>query len=198
MRYGTLDLTVSSPAQTFEEKLTVQDVKDLCRIEVDTEDSLIEGWIPPARNLAEILQGIDLVPKRYDLYLDQFPCSEIELRRPLQSVELIRYTDSSNTNTDLTDEEYFVDTARGIVTPAYGRTWPSFTPRPSSAVLVQFTSGYASDHPFWSNAGSRILQGMKLLISEWYHKRLPEDIGAADLPSGLRNLLCWGNKKRPR
>jgi hypothetical protein len=39
---------------------------------------------------------------------------------------------------------------------------------------------------------------MALLVSEWYHKRIPDNVDADDLPAGLRALLAWGSKKRPR
>lgn len=180
--YGTLTLTESSPAQSFSEPLTLTEVKKYLnlpeRSPVDgDEDLMLEGFIIAAREVAEILYGKDLIPKQYDLYLDYFPC-EIELDGPLTSVDLVRRRDSDGAYTTLAEgTDYIVDLVRGCVVPPYSESWPSFTEWPSGAVLVRFTRGYSSTHPFWSNAGQRILVGMKNLISAWYNNRLPFEIG---------------------
>jgi hypothetical protein len=137
------------------------------------EQAMLETFVIAAREIAEVYQGIELTEKQYDLHLDYFP-SEIELGYPLQSVEVVQYTNSDGTVTTLTQGTgYIVDLARGLVLPPYGESWPSFTPWPSSAVLVRFTRGYPENHPYWSSTGQRILNGMKLLITIWHENRLP-------------------------
>jgi uncharacterized phiE125 gp8 family phage protein len=168
------------------------------KITHDAEDLLIESFIPAARDIAEICQGgVDLIEKQWDLGLDCFPCGGIQLRTPLQSVTKIEYTDKDGVTTQLTQgTDYFVDTVRGLVLPAYGKSWPSFTPQPSSAVLIRFISGYPAEHPFWSNSGRRILQGMIVLCSEWYQHRIPIDVDSDSLPAPIRGLLSFGARER--
>lgn len=101
--YGSLNLTSSSPQQSFTEPLTLAEVKAYLLIPDrspadDAEDDLLEGMITAAREEAETQQGRDLVEKQWDLSLDYFPC-EIRLRAPLQSVDLVKYKNSDGVET---------------------------------------------------------------------------------------------------
>lgn len=202
---ATLKLTVASPAQTFSEPLVVSEVEHfLGLVSLSPDDTertmLLEGLIVSAREMAESFQNRDLIEKQYDLRMSYFPCWHVRLRAPLTSVDLVTYKDSDGTTTTLAENtDYIVDTERdtGVILPPYGNTWPSFTPWPSSAVLVRFTSGYASDDLFWSDAGQRILVGMKLLISDWYQERLPLDLDKDGVPRRIRALLSHGANERP-
>lgn len=201
--YGTLELTVSSPEQNFCEPLSLADVREFLKLPESSpantdEQAMLEGFVIAAREQAEYHQGIDLTQKQYDLYLDCFPC-EIDLGYPLQSVDLFRYTDSDGTVTTMTEGTgYIVDLARGLVMPPYGESWPSVALWPSSAILVRFTRGYPEDHPYWSNAGQRILIGMKMLISGWHEGRFPYREGGApgEYPFAVTSLLSSGARPR--
>ena len=217
--YGTLALTVSSPAQVFVEPLSLADVKAFLNrqnVPADpAEDAMLEGFITAARALAETAQNRVLVPKQYDLTLDHFwdnsldrdnnrrhnwqgdyvVVNEIQLRSPLISVDLVRYRDNLGGYTVLTpDVDYIADTARALVMPPFNQSWPSFTPWPSSAVLVRFTSGMTADDVFWSEAGTVVMNGMKYLISEWFNGRLPFEPAASiqEYPYTVTMLLGHG------
>jgi uncharacterized phiE125 gp8 family phage protein len=178
--YGSLNLTVTSPEQSFTEPITLTEAKQFLNLPDrsptdEAEDAEIEGMITAAREIAETEQGRDLVEKQWDLSLDYFPCV-IELRSPLVSVDLVQYKDSDGNVTALVaDTDYIVDTAKqpGVIMPAYGESWPSFTPWPSSAVTVRHTAGFSATAAFWSDSGARVRIGMKMLISEWWNNRLP-------------------------
>ena len=125
---------------------------------------------------------------------------------PLVSVDLIRYRDSEGEYHDLTaDTDFIVDTSRhpGLVMPAYGESWPSFTCWPSSAVLIRYTAGYAPSDPFWtSGPGARIKQGMLLLISGWYNNKIPyQEFGnqaIQEYPFAVTACLSYGALVRVR
>lgn len=178
----SLRLTETSPAQTFTEVLTRTEAEEhLSLPELTPEDSnrnaLLDDYITAAREQAEILQNRDLVEKQWDLYLDEFPVNEIPLRPDLSSVDLVRYTDADGDSVDLVeDTDYIVDLHKqpGLIMPAYGTVWPSFTPWPSSAVLVRFTDGLSS-----SQVPAIVKGGMLRLISAWYYGRLPFELGAS-------------------
>lgn len=205
--YGTLSLTVSSPAQSFCEPLTLAQVKTALRLPAmrspadDEEDEMLERYIISAREQAELLRNEDVIEKQYDLKLDYFPC-EIELRKPLQSVESIKYKNSDGVTTTLTEgTDYIVDTARGLVMPAYGTSWPSFTPWPSSAVVVTFTAGPSATDIFWSHTGQRVLTGMLKLIESWFDGDLPFQVvpgaqQAVEMPFTVTMLLSAGAQPR--
>src|SRR5690242_11056124 len=91
--YGSLSLTETSPAQSFEEPLTLSEVKSYLKVPErsptdSAEDDELTSLIIAARFQAEVLQGRDLVEKQYDLSHDYWPNYYIELRDPLRSVDL--------------------------------------------------------------------------------------------------------------
>lgn len=210
MSYGSLNLTVTSPIQSLTEVLSSATVKAYLNLPErwppdPAEDAQIAALITAAREQAEILQNRDLVRKQWDLSLDGFPATDyIELRDPLVTVDLFRYRDSDGTYTTLTEGvEYIVDTAKhpGRAVLAYNESWPSFTAWPSSAVLVRFTSGFSLTDPFWSDAGARVKEGMKKLISDWFSNRLPFEIGASaiqEYPYAVTACLSYGAVPRVR
>lgn len=209
--YGSLNLTATSPVQSFTEPLSLAEVKKFLNIPDrspadSAEDDELEMMIGAAREIAETEQGRDLVEKQWDLSLDYFGAHEIELRDPLQSVDLVKYRDSTGTETTLVENtDYIVDAAKhpGRVMPPYGESWPSFTAWPSSAVTVRFTSGYNAAALFWSDSGKRIRQGMLLLVSEWYNNRLPMSYdlsvgGTNQTVDRIMALLRYGSVNRVR
>lgn len=203
--YGHLELTVSSPAQSFCEPLSLDEVRAFLRLPESSpadleEQAMLESFVIAAREMAEYHQGRDLTEKQYDLRLDYFPC-QIELGDQVRSVDLVQYMDSDhNTTTMVEGTDYIVDDVRGLIMPPYGEAWPSVTLWPSSAILVRFTRGYPETHPFWSNAGQRVLQGMKMLIAGWNEGRYPFNPGGmpGEYPYAVTALLSAGAVQRVR
>jgi uncharacterized phiE125 gp8 family phage protein len=207
--FGSLALTESSPPQSFSEILTLAEVKSYLRLPDrspadQAEDDELTSLIVAAREQAEILQGRDLIRKQFDLSLDYWNNYRIELRDPLASVDLFQYKDSTGTVTAMAEgSDFIVDTSRhpGFVSPPYNKTWPTFATWPSSAILIRFTSGYAATSPFWRDAGARVKNGMKLLINNWYHNRLPFEKGVnatAEYPYAVTACLSYGSLVRAR
>lgn len=225
--YGVIELTVSSPAQSFCEPLSLDEVRTFLNVAEtsppDTsQNNMLEGFVIAAREIAEIAQGRELTEKQYDLHLDLLVDAgalstfgfnqdrllwnfgrgnEIELRTPLQSVDLITYKNSDGNTVTLTEgTDYIVDLSRGFILPPYGKTWPFFTAWPSSSILIRFTAGYPETHPFWSNSGQRILVGMKMLIASWFEQRLPFDAVRAivEYPYSVTPLFNFGSVPRVR
>lgn len=199
----SLNLTVTSPPQSLTEPLTVAEVEHFLGLAtLSPEDAdrtaLLEGLIAGGREQAEILQHRQLVEKQWDLGLDYFPSGGIRLLAPLVSVDLVEYRDSGGAWIPLVENtDYIVDLSKhpGVILPPYGKTWPSFTAWPSSAVLVRFTAGMTDSDPFWLDAGQRIKIGMKQLISHWFNGRLPFELGAmvtAEYPYTVTALLSTG------
>jgi uncharacterized phiE125 gp8 family phage protein len=207
--YASLRLTETSPAQTFIEPLTLDLVKDYLKIPPRSpadsfEDDELTTFISAAREQAEILQNRDLVRKQWDLHHDYWPSYRIEMRDPLRSVDLVQYQDSNGDFTTLNENaDYIVDANKGpgVLAPPYNATWPTFTPWPSSSILIRFTSGYSGDDPFWNGAGARIKTGMLMLISAWYNNRLPFEKGAdptQEYPYAVTSCLSYGALIRAR
>src|SRR4051794_35468071 len=158
--YGSLSLTETSPPQSFDEPFTPSEVASFLKLperspDDEDETALLIDLISAARTQAELMQGRDLVRKQWDLSFDYWLGYRMELRDPLISVDLVRYRDSGGAYAALGENvDYIVDNARcpGVIAPMYNKTWPVFTPWPSSALLIRFTSGYDSTSAFWSDA----------------------------------------------
>ncbi len=202
--YGTLRLTVADPVQTFVEPMSLTDVKNYLRLDntFTLDDIMLGVMISAAREQAEILQNRDLVKKQWDLSYDYWPAYRLRLRAPCVSVDLMQYTDLTGAVTAMAlTTDYVIDLKKepGVITPPWNRSWPAFTPFPSSSILVRFTSGYAADDPFWVGSGARIKIGMLMLISSWYENRLPFTPGAsadAELPFAVTSCLNYGALER--
>ncbi len=163
-----LKLTVTSPPQTFTEPFGVSEAKSWNEIpDTDsTRDFDLATCVTAAREVAELRQGRDLVRKQYDLHMDWIPC-RIETRDNLSSVDLFTYRQSDGqTITMVQNTDFIVDTVQNLVLPPYGVSFPSFTPWPSSAVLLRYT--VAPPTP-----DQQVLMGMRFLISMWFNNRIP-------------------------
>lgn len=168
-------LTVTSPAQTFSEPLTLSEARDFCEIpEADTtRDTLLSAYIVAAREVAEIRQGRDLVAKQWDLSMNYLPGAFIQLRENASSVDLFRYRDSDGAYTTLVENtDFLFDTSAFLLTPPYNENWPDFTPWPSSAVLIRHTVTPPG-------VSEMVKMGMRYLISQWYINRIPAELGAS-------------------
>lgn len=207
--FATLNLTNSSPQQSFTEPLDPDLVKNYLKIPLrdpadDAEDDQIAMFISAAREQAEIFQNRDLVRKQWDLSMDYWPSYRLEMRTPTISVDLLRYKDSNGALTTMVENtDYIVDVAKqpAVVAPPYNGTWPTFTPWPSSSILLRFTSGYSSTDPFWNGPGARIKNGMLQLISAWFNNKLPFDKGIAaanEYPYTVTSCLNYGAQQRAR
>jgi uncharacterized phiE125 gp8 family phage protein len=187
-RHGSIVLTVTSPAQSFVEPITLSEAKAFLRLPEYSPtdaaaDAMVSDFITAAREQAEMYQGRDLVEKQWDLSLDYFHGWEIRLREPLKSVDLITYKDSDGATHALAEgTDYIVDLARALIMPPYGETWPAFVAWPSSAVTIRFTTTAVA-------VTQSVLVGMRLLIMGWHSGQVPKEQAAF---AAQHMLGSWG------
>lgn len=128
------------------EPVSLAELKTHLRLGSDTtEDSLLDDLLRSAREWCEGYTGRALGGQTLELLLDAFPESEIVLPcPPLVSVTSIKYKDSAGTETTVSTSDYIVDadSVLGRVVPAYGVSWPTFTPYPVNPIRIRFTCGY--------------------------------------------------------
>lgn len=178
------------------EPVTVDEIKVHCRIDSDDEDVAIAQMIVAARKFAETKLNRQLCTATWRLYMDSFPCWQIDVPLPpLVSVTTLTYTDAVGTTTTLTENTHFIKdiySEPGRITPAYGLTWPSARCVMNSVALT-FVAGYGDP----DDVPESIRYGIKLLVAEMYDKREPTVTGAviAQVP-GIEHLLMsesWGS-----
>ena len=200
--YGSMELTETSPAQSWTEPLTLSEVLSYLHLPATTtEGETIQMFISAARECGEIAQNRDLVRKQWDLSHDYWPGPCIEMRTPLVSVDLVRYRDNNGNYATLAPgTDYIVDASKkpGIITPPWAKPWPIYTPYASSSLLVRFTSGLDINSAFWNDAGARVKIGMKYLISQWFSNRIPFGAKVEEMPYAITSMLGWGAVPRAR
>ena len=205
--YASQTLTESSPPQSFTEPLDLDTVKAYLKISArspadSAEDALIEMLISAARATVEREQERELIQRQWDLRFDYWPSNRIEIGKPLLSVDLMEYIDSNGQVWPMIlNQDFLVDTNKqpGVITPPYNRTWPSFTPWPSSSILIRATTGYPANHAWWEGEiGRQVRLGMLILASEWFNNRLPYDTPVTGYPYPLQILINGGGLVRAR
>jgi len=140
------------------------------------EDAMLQDFVTAARAWCEQHLSRALATQTLEAYPETFPSAGyiggysmqgIKLpMAPLQSVTSIKYKDSAGTETTLAASAYIVDTDSdpGVVIPAYGTYWPSFTPYPVNPVKVRYVAGYTT-------APKPIKNAIKMLAGIMYRSR---------------------------
>lgn len=162
------------------EPVSVAEFKEHANIVgTDNDAVLIPIYITAARKHLEWRTGRTIHQTTYDLFLDDWPDEDpyIELPRatPLVSVTTITYKDSAGTVNTWSSSLYVADTdsVPGRIYPAYGETWPSFTPYPASPIKVRYVAGIATASPI-VQAASDIKLATMLLVAAAFENREPE------------------------
>lgn len=128
--------------------LPLDEIKHHCRITADDLDQQLTGLAEAAAEWIETYTGRVPRSRVYDLVLDRFPSSRIELpRAPLVSVTAASctYVTDGGTVTQIPTTVYVTDTESlpGSVYLGYAQFWPLARYQPR-AVRVRFTAGYAT------------------------------------------------------
>jgi len=127
--------------------LTLAQVKEHLRVDVDDEDTLIAALLDAAIESAEHATSRALMPQTWELALDAFPAAFELTRVPVSSIVSLKYVDTTGSLIQLASNAYVLDNASdhsfAYVVPAYGTTWPE-TLDQVNAVTLRYTAGYDS------------------------------------------------------
>jgi uncharacterized phiE125 gp8 family phage protein len=154
--------------------VTVNEVARALKLGTLTDDDELElnDLIPVAVDMVERDSQRALARQTWALYMDEFPCEEIELRKPpVISVSSVTYTDldgdSQTVSASLYDTDLKSSPAR--IWPAASSTgWPTAKEMPN-AVTVTFVAGYPASVP-------RVAyQAIMLAMDALYNKRCVGD-----------------------
>lgn len=153
-----------------EEPVSLAQAKRFLRVQHDLDDADITGLIEDARERAERVTGRQLVTATWAMYLDRLPC-EIRVPYPrLQAVSSIQYVDQDGDTQTLAASLYDVDTASepGVISRAYGASWPVVKSSTPNVVTIAFTAGYGSAGSVPAGLKQRILNA----VAHCYTKRV--------------------------
>ena len=133
--------------QPTAEPVSIADAKIALRVLHDDEDDRIGQLIKAAREFAEAYCNIYIMTTVVELSLDKWPSASFGLSTwPLQSIDSIKYDDTSSPSVETTltvNTDYYADvtTQDGRVTTITG--WPSIAVKPNP-IRIRMTAGYLS------------------------------------------------------
>lgn len=157
---------------TGEEPVSLTEAKAHLRVDISTDDTLIQSLIVAAREYCEGFQNRTYISTSKELWLDAFPSKDfIEIPLPpLASISSVKYYDTSNVEATMSSGDYFVDTKSepGRVCLGYGKSWPSTTLRSYNGVCITFVAGYGATA---ASTPQKVKQAMLLLIGDYYSTR---------------------------
>lgn len=137
---------ITAPTTT---PISLAEVRSHMKIDSAAENVRLERLINAVTGLFDGeygLLGRALVSQTWDLYLDTFPASEIEIPLPpLISITSVKYDDVSGVEQTVSSANYYVDTVSqpGWIVPVSSFSWPS-TLDAINAVRVRFVAGYST------------------------------------------------------
>jgi uncharacterized phiE125 gp8 family phage protein len=181
------------------EALTLDEVKQQCRMEPDDNDDkvFLERCIKAARQMVEGPEGagLGIMAALWQLTLDCFP-TEIRIPMgPVLKIESITYIDPAGAEQTL--PAAFYHWRKGFlearIQPASGSWWPA-TRDQLGAVTVTFTAGYPGtekEPPDPSMVPESLHVAMLMLIAHWNDNRETSIIGEvpADVQFGFDAIL---------
>lgn len=179
--------------------VTVEQVKQQARIDVDAENAFIKELIERAVEYCqnEILGNRQFLTATWDQPLTSWPCGNMTLPRPpLQSVTSITYYDADGDSQTLATTYYEVRKPwklPGYIHRAPNQTWPTLQSDREFPITVRFVAGFASA----SSVPADWKHAVLLLVSHWFeHREAVSDTEKYTVPLGIESLLAnagWGS-----
>jgi uncharacterized phiE125 gp8 family phage protein len=154
------------------EPVSIAEAKLQCRISIDDDDDALLGYTIAAREHCEKVCGRAFITQEWDFWLPGWPATN-RIRipfAPLQSVEYLQYTDSSETANVVDPSIYVVQpgTTPGELVLRFAQIWPPTVMSPSWPINVRFKAGYSDDA---SKVPQSIKQAILMLTAHWYENR---------------------------
>jgi len=152
-----------------EEPVSVADLRQQVSIDHTEDDLWLREMGKAARQLVEQHIERQLLTATYTLTLDAFP-DVIELNRPpVQSITSLKYYDTDDTLTTLTENTDFVSdiiSEPARLVPVVGTSWPATRIKPNAVTAVFVCGETTAD-----NVSPRAKLAIKMLVSHWYDQR---------------------------
>lgn len=181
--------------------VTLTEVKNHCRVDIEDDDQYIIGLIGSASTWAEEQIDATLTTTTYEARYDDFPTWEIVLPRPPsqpQNVEVTYLSAETGQNVTITSSSgafrYDPYSVPGRIYPNYTGSWPAARGDENS-VAVRWTAGFGGP----TDVPPDIKHLIIMLAGHWYESREPvtygQGISAMDIPYTVATLLAssrWG------
>lgn len=171
-----------------QEPVSLAEFKDHVYDLSDDQNTSINQYIAAARRYVERQTETQLVTATWRLFLDRFPCGDVEIRKsPVQSITSIGYTDqngaSQTWSASLYDTDLVSNPAR--VRPAYSQIYPPTRYGIPNAVSVTFVAGQAVE-----DVDPLAKQAILLLAAHYFeHREAVSPTSMSTVPMAVENLI---------
>ena len=181
MRFATKLKT--APA---EEPITVGEARDYAKVEIDTDDVVIDDLIKSSRLWAENYTRRAFINQTLTMKIDWCFPEVIELPvGPVQSVTAAAFTyvDSDGVDTQVPTTVYTTDTTSdpGRIYLAYNQVWPTNRIQ-RNAITLDFVAGYGIKP---NNVPSDIRQAILMMTTYHYETRQPHLLAIGGVPVNM-------------
>lgn len=138
--------TLKTITEPTVEPVTLDELKDVLRIDGTDDDKRLYGLIKTARSFAEQFCNLRLMTQTVELIYDRWPSDTFELDVwPIQSVDSVKYDDTASPQVQQTlvvDDDYIVEieSYNGRITSLGG--WPSVS-TDFHSIRIRMTVGYS-------------------------------------------------------
>jgi len=175
------------------EPVTTAEQKSHMRVDISTDDTLIENLVKSARIIIEKLTGLKLISQVWKLVLDEFPSEDyIELPYwPVISVDEIKTIDVDETEAVFSSDNYVTDliSIPATITLKDDQEWtdPAAGYQVVNGVEIKFTCGYGTSA---ADVPEPLKLAIKMLAAHFYENREATAIVKLnELPMGISSLI---------
>lgn len=175
------------------EPVSLEELRDHGRIDVDTDDATLAALIVSARTVAETYLRRALIAQTWRLTLDCFPDgNRVTLPKGVLSVTSVITSDEADVSSTFDAASYLVSTgALGAIVLKDAASWPTVT-RPVDGVEIVYIAGFGAD---WNAVPEPVRLGIEMLALHMYENRGDDPAtsarlaGAEDLWAPYRKIL---------
>lgn len=174
------------------EPITLDEAKLHLRVTHPSEDALIELLITAAREYVERNTGLSMINQTWELALDAFPASAIQLPgAPLVSVTSVEYLDEAGDPQAVDPALLIVDKASrpGWVTSS--APWPATQADTFNAVRVRYVLGFGTAG---ESVPADLRAALLLVLGDLFENRQGQDTSQL-YENRAVNMLLWQHRK---
>lgn len=192
-------VAISTEGEVGNYGVSLEEVKLYLRIDVATEDDLLDTLMATAHNNVEKFLGRTLLTTTQTMYLDAWPTKDRLYLPfpPVQSITSVVYTDVDGVENTMYAADYTLGldarTKLHQIQLVYGASWPTGTLSPNNPIVITYVAGYGATHV---SVPGVIRTGILSEICDMYEHRGSVVTGTivADrkvMQRLLWNMRCW-------
>jgi len=172
-----------------QEPVSTADLKSHLRVDIADDDDLIAVYGQAAREQVESFCRVNLVPKIFDWYLDEFPEDATQFPvNELGALTSVKYLDEDGNEQTVSSSTYRLDEASipARIYLEYDQSWPTSLRSVNNQVYLRFCT-----YPFALQQRHKV--AIRQLVGNWYENRESVVVGSGvnQLPDAVKMLL-WG------